>query len=156
MFYGIKCQIVPINSSKILLGNEFTLYNKGTYGNVMEKLINSIKLISFNYMYSSNKTLDRFGIEYSYIASAMGNMLKSANNGIKNISIDKAVGILIDWTWACVFSIIEFIGAWIAVFGGALYVPATFGLAGALWFLAIGLAIGSTAAMAITCNSSGW
>ncbi|EQB73353.1 MAG: hypothetical protein AMDU4_FER2C00075G0001, partial [Ferroplasma sp. Type II] len=32
---------------QILLGNEFTLDNKGTYGNVMEKLINSIKLISF-------------------------------------------------------------------------------------------------------------
>ena len=89
--------IVPINSSKILLGNEFTLDNKGTYGNVMEKLINSIKLISFNYMYSSNKTLDRFGIEYSYIASAMSNMLKSTNNEIKNVSIDKTIEIAVDW-----------------------------------------------------------
>ena len=80
-----------------MLGNEFTLDNKGTYGNVMEKLINSIKLISFNYMYSSNKTLDRFGIEYSYIASAMGSMLKSANNGIRNVNVDKIIGIAIDW-----------------------------------------------------------
>ena len=46
-------------------------------------------------MYSSNKTLDRFGIEYSYIASAMNSMLKSTNNGIKNISIDKTIGIII-------------------------------------------------------------
>ncbi|WP_298407326.1 hypothetical protein [Ferroplasma sp.] len=93
----IYANIVPINSSKILLGNEFTLDNKGTYGNIMEKLINSIKLISFNYMYSSNKTLDRFGIEYSYIASAMGSMLKSTNNEIKNVSIDKTIEIAVDW-----------------------------------------------------------
>ena len=79
----IYANIVPVNSSKILLGNEFTLDNKGTYSNVMEKLINSIKLISFNYMYSSNKTLDRFGIEYSYIATAMNSMLKSTNNSVK-------------------------------------------------------------------------
>ncbi|MCL4311647.1 MAG: hypothetical protein M1462_04390 [Candidatus Thermoplasmatota archaeon] len=79
------------------MGNEFTLDNKGTYGNIMEKLINSIKLISFNYMYSSNKTLDRFGIEYSYIASAMSNMLKSTNNEIKNVSIDKTIEIAVDW-----------------------------------------------------------
>ena len=93
----IYANIVPINSSKILLGNEFTLDDKGTYGNVMEKLINSIKLISFSYMYSSNKTLDRFGIEYSYIASAMSNMLKSTNNEIKNVSIDKTIEIAVDW-----------------------------------------------------------
>ena len=99
------------------MGNEFTLDNKGTYGNIMEKLINSIKLISFNYMYSSNKTLDRFGIEYSYIASAMGNMLKSTNNGIKNISIDKTVSILIDWTWSCIVHLIYYIVAIIAVTG---------------------------------------
>ncbi len=126
------------------------------HSNVMEKLINSIKLVSFNYMYFSNKTLDRFGIEYSYIASAMNSMLKSTNNGIMNIGIDKTIEIAIYWTWACVFSIMVFIGSWIAVFGGALYVPATLGLVAALWLLAIGLAIGSTAAMATTCNSSGW
>ena len=64
------------------MGNEFTLDNKGTYGNIMEKLINSIKLISFNYMYSSNKTLDEFGIEYPYIASAM-NWSAPLNNETK-------------------------------------------------------------------------
>ncbi|EQB70998.1 MAG: hypothetical protein AMDU4_FER2C00205G0003 [Ferroplasma sp. Type II] len=106
------------------------------HSNVMGKLINSIKLISFNYMYSSNKTLDRFGIEYSYIASAMGNMLKSTNNSVKNIEINKTVGI--------------------AVFDGALYIPAILGAAAAPWLLAFGLAIGSTATMATTCNSSGW
>ena len=126
------------------------------HSNVMEKLINSIKLISFNYIYSSNKTLDRFGIEYSYIALAMKSMLKSTNNGIRNICIDKTIETAIYWTWACVFSIMVFIGSWSAVFGGALYVPATLGLVAALWLLAIGLAIGSTAAMATTCNSSGW
>ncbi len=81
----------------------------------MEKLINSIKLISFNYMYSSNKTLDRFGIEYSYIASAMGNMLKSTNNEIRNVNIDETVSILIDWTWSCILHLIWYIGAIIAV-----------------------------------------
>ena len=72
----------------------------------MEKLINSIKLISFNYMYSSNKTLDGFGIEYSYIASAMNSMLKSTNNGIKDISIGESNGIIIDANWWCAVSAI--------------------------------------------------
>ena len=27
----------------------------------------------------------------------MGNMLKSTNNGIKNVSIDKTIGIAVDW-----------------------------------------------------------
>ena len=130
MFYGIKCQIVPINSSKILLGNEFTLYNKGTYGNVMEKLINSIKLISFNYMYSSNKTLDRFGIEYSYIALAMGNMLKSTNNGIRNVNIDKTIGIAIDYRAGCIVAILAYIASIIFLILLAIFVwPAAVGLA---------------------------
>ena len=85
------------------------------HSNVMEKLINSIKLISFNYMYSSNKTLDRFGIEYSYIALAMGNMLKSTNNSVKNIEIDKTVGIAIDWNWGCIISTLVAIATFIAL-----------------------------------------
>ena len=33
------------------------------------------KLISINYMFSTNNTMHKFGIEYSYIATAMGTML---------------------------------------------------------------------------------
>ena len=112
----------------------------------MEKLINSIKLISFNYMYSSNKTVDKFGIEYSYIASAMGNMLKSTNNGIKNVNIDKTIGIAVDWNWGCIdatigdvlimLGLIALIGAFVAS------APATGGISVAVgsWFL-VGLTI---------------
>ena len=131
------------------MGNEFTLDNKGTYGNVMEKLINSIKLISFNYMYSSNKTLDRFGIEYSYIASAMGNMLKSANNGIRNVNVDKIIGIAIDWN--CINSILELAGT-IAVWfiASVLFAvaPLTGGVSvgvGIAFLIATGISIGLTA-----------
>ncbi len=115
-----------------MLGNEFTLDDKGTYSNIMEKLINSIKLISFNYMYSSNKTLDRFGIEYSYIASAMNSMLKSTNNGIKNIGIDKTIGIAIDWNIWCVLSIIALITAFILI-QGIPGVNITFDTMSAFW-----------------------
>ncbi len=80
---------MPINSSKILLGNEFTLNYKSTYNNEMKNLINSIELISFTYMNSNNNTLNKFGIEYSYIALAMNNILKLTNNNIKNMEINK-------------------------------------------------------------------
>jgi hypothetical protein len=137
-----------------LLGNEFTLDNKGTYGNVMEKLINSIKLISFNYMYSSNKTLDRFGIEYSYIASAMGNMLKSTNNGIKNISIDKAVGIAIDWTWGCIITTGFYIATIVLIVLAAIFVwPVSISLISI--FGAISGAIGATYGEGNACFG-GW
>ena len=43
----------------------------------MKTLINSIELISMNYMDSSNSTMHKFGIEYGYIALAMNNMLKN-------------------------------------------------------------------------------
>ncbi len=49
----IYANIVPINSSKILLGNEFTLDYKSTYNSAMKNLINSKKLISINYMFST-------------------------------------------------------------------------------------------------------
>ncbi len=80
---------MPINSSKILLGNEFTLNYKSTYNNEMKNLINSMELISFTYMNSNNNTLNKFGIEYSYIALAMNNILKLTNNNIKNMEINK-------------------------------------------------------------------
>ncbi|EQB70933.1 MAG: hypothetical protein AMDU4_FER2C00210G0001 [Ferroplasma sp. Type II] len=150
----VYANIVPINSSKILLGNEFTLDNKGTYGNVMEKLINSIKLISFNYMYSGNRTLDRFGIEYSYIASAMNGMLKSTNNGIKNIGIDKTVGIAIDYNEAsCIFTIAYTVLAALTIVLSILAAVGSYGtltpLAGWAFFFAVnafGLSIGGVAA----------
>ncbi|MEM0133454.1 hypothetical protein [Acidiplasma sp.] len=85
----LYANIVPINSSKILLGNEFTLNYKSTYNNEMKNLINSMELISFTYMNSNNNTLNKFGIEYSYIALAMNNILKLTNNNIKNMEINK-------------------------------------------------------------------
>ena len=151
----VYANIVPINSSKILLGNEFTLDNKGTYGNVMEKLINSIKLISFNYMYSSNKTLNRFGIEYSYIATAMGNMLKSTNNEIKNVNIDKTVSILIDWSYICDLSVLLEIVSVIGLIGSAAaLVAATGGLALPIFFLVVSVigVIGGWTAMGYSCH----
>ncbi len=151
----VYANIVPINSSKILLGNEFTLDNKGTYGNIMEKLINSIKLISFNYMYSSNKTLNRFGIEYSYIATAMGNMLKSTNNEIKNVNIDKTVSILIDWSYICDLSVLLEIVSVIGLIGSAAaLVAATGGLALPIFFLVVSVigVIGGWTAMGYSCH----
>ena len=104
----IYANIVPINSSKILLGNEFTLDYKSTYGNQMKNLINTIELISLYYMNSNNNTLNKFGIEYSYIALAMNNMLKLTNNNIKNMEINKTLGILTvaaAWYFLCLYLI---------------------------------------------------
>ena len=120
----------------------------------MEKLINSIKLISFNYMYSSNKTLDRFGIEYSYIASAMNSMLKSTNNGIKNVNISESNGIIIDANWWCVVAIIGYIGAWAIEIIGALSIPATLGLSAGAWLF--GLFLLSSVALAGVAHTCGW
>ncbi len=108
----IYANIVPLNSSKILLGNEFTLNYKSSYNNEMKTLINSIELISFGYMNSNNNTLNKFGIEYSYIAIAMNNMLSSTNNNIKNMQINGTYSILIDYNWGCIDSLI-------GAFGGA-------------------------------------
>ncbi len=102
----VYANIVPINSSKILLGNEFNLNYKSSYGNQMKTLINSIELISMNYMGSSNNTMHKFGMEYGYIALAMGNMLKNTNNNIKNVEIDKTESIIIDYNWNCILSMI--------------------------------------------------
>ncbi len=56
-------------------------------------------------MNSNNNTLYKFGLEYSYIALAMNNMLKSTNNNIKNIEINKTLGIAINWNWVYIESI---------------------------------------------------
>ena len=63
-------------------------------------------------MNSNNNTLNKFGIEYPYIASAMNSMLKSTNNGIKNISISESNGIIIDANWWCAVSAIAFFVTW--------------------------------------------
>ncbi len=97
----IYANIVPVNSSKILLGNEFNLNYKSSYGNQMKTLISSIELISMNYMGSSNNTMYKFGMEYGYIALAMGNMLKDTNKNIKNIEVDGTNAIAIDWNFGC-------------------------------------------------------
>ena len=128
----IYANIVPVNSSKILLGNEFDLNYKSTYGNQMKILINSIELISMNYMGSNNNTMHKFGIEYGYIALAMGNMLKDTNNNIKNTTINKTESIIIDYNKLCVLGLIVLgmavVGAAAAIFTGG------FGV-GLFWFL---------------------
>ncbi|WMT50951.1 MAG: hypothetical protein RE471_08215 [Ferroplasma sp.] len=43
--------------------------------------------------------MHKFGIEYSYIATGMSNMLKSTDNNVKNKEINQTVGIAIDWNW---------------------------------------------------------
>ena len=50
-------------------------------------------------MFSTNNTMHKFGIEYSYIATAMGIMLRSTDNNVKNMEINQTVGIAIDWNW---------------------------------------------------------
>ena len=102
----IYANTVPINSSKILLGNEFNLNYKSSYNNQMKTLINSIELISMNYMGSSNNTMHKFGIEYGYIALAMGNMLKDTNKNIKNMNINGTNSIIIDYSWLCIVSFV--------------------------------------------------
>ena len=128
----IYANIVPLNSSRILLGNEFNLNYKSSYGNQMKTLINSIELISMNYMGSSNNTMHKFGMEYGYIALAMGNMLKDTNNNIKNTTINKTESIIIDYNKLCVLGLIVLgmavVGAAAAIFTGG------FGV-GLFWFL---------------------
>ena len=102
----IYANIVPINSSKILLGNQFTLNYKGTYSNEMKSLISDVKLVAFNYMFSGNSTLNKFGIEYSYIAMAMNSMLGFTNNHIKDINVNGTYGVVIDYSWLCIVAIV--------------------------------------------------
>jgi hypothetical protein len=49
----------------------------------MKNLINSIKLISINYTFSTYNTMHKLWIEKSYIA--MGAMLKPTDNSVKNM-----------------------------------------------------------------------
>ena len=107
----IYANIVPINSSRILLGNEFNLNYKSSYDNQMKTLINSIHLISNNYINLKNVTMNKFGVEYSYIAMAMNNMLKDTNKNIKNMEINKTEGIVIDYSFMCIYSILVTMGS---------------------------------------------
>ena len=150
----IYANIVPLNLSKILLGNEFTLNYKGTYNNEMKSLIGDVKLVAFNYMFSGNSTLNKFGIEYSYIAIAMNNMLRFTNNNVKNIVVDKTSAIEIDWSWWCVIGLASYIAAWIGIIGGAFYVPATLGGAAALWLFSL-FAV-SSLGTALVAHGCGW
>ncbi len=81
------------------------------YNNEMKTLINSIESISFGYM-NSNSTLNKFGIEYSYITTAMNSMLGFTNNNIKNMQINGTESIVIDYNLVCIFS---FLGTVLAV-----------------------------------------
>ena len=108
---------------------DYNLNYKSSYGNQMKTLINSIELISMNYMGSSNNTMHKFGIEYGYIALAMGNMLKSTNNNIKNITINKTESIIIDYTLNCILDIIgDALIILVMVFGIAAFEGFTAGI----------------------------
>ncbi len=82
----------------------------------MKNLINSKKLISINYMFSTNNTMHKFVIEYSCIATAMGTMLKSTDNNVKNMEINETVGIAIDWNWMCTVSLVGLVAAALMLF----------------------------------------
>ena len=128
----IYANIVPVNSSKILLGNEFNLNYKSSYGNQMKTLINSIELISMNYMGSSNNTMHKFGIEYGYIALAMNSMLGYTNSNVKNIEINRTNALVIDYNQYCIDGLI-LLSMTIIAFSAAIF---TGGFGTALfWFL---------------------
>ena len=60
----------------------------------------------------------------------MGNMLKSTNNEIKNVNIDKTIGIAIDWNWPCIITTVLYIIAIIGIIALSIVVwPAAVGLA---------------------------
>ena len=66
-------------------------------------------------MNSNNKTINKFGMEYSYMVLSMNNMLKLTNNNIKNIEINKTVGVAIDNKWNCIINIIGFVSGSLAI-----------------------------------------
>ncbi len=136
------------------LQQQFNLNYKSSYGNQMKTLINSIELISMNYMGSSNSTMHKFGIEYGYIGLAMGNMLKNTNNNIKNIEINKTNAISIDANWWYVLALIGYIGAWIVQIISALGIPATLGLLAGAWLFSIFML--STVVLAGVAHACGW
>ncbi len=117
----------------------------------MKNLINSIKLISINYMFSTNNTMHKFVIEYSCIATAMGTMLKSTDNNVKNMEINETVGIAIDWNWGCINSILVLaatILVWVIasmLFAVAVPSGGTSAIVGVGFLIGTGVTIGLTA-----------
>ena len=77
----------------------------------------------------NNNTLNKFGIEYSYIALAMNNMLKLTNNNIKNININKTLGIAIDNELNCILTILsEIVVLMVLLMGIAAFEISTIGV----------------------------
>ena len=68
-------------------------------------------------MFSTNNTMHKFWIEYSYIATAMNNMLKSTDNNVKSMEINQTVGIAIDWNIWCDLTIVTLIIAFVLIIG---------------------------------------
>ena len=93
----------------------------------MKTLINSIELISFSYMNSNNNTLNKFGIEYSHIATAMNNMLGFVNKDIKNMEINGTNAIAIDYSFMCIYLIAITIGSAIGMAVSIASAIASFG-----------------------------
>ena len=50
--------------------------------------------------------MHKFGIEYSYIATAMGTMLKSTDNSAKGMEINETNARVIDWNWMCPVAVV--------------------------------------------------
>ena len=111
---------------------DYNLNYKSSYGNQMKTLINSIELISMNYMGSSNNTMHKFGIEYGYIALAMNNMLKDTNKNIRNMEINGTDVIVIDWNIWCDLSVVSLIIAFVLI-AGIPGVDVTFDTVLAFW-----------------------
>ena len=106
-------------------------------------------------MFSTNNTMHKFWIEYSYIATAMNNMLKSTDNNVKSMEINETVGIAIDWGFMCDLSVVLEIGAAISLIGAAaVLIGATGGLAWPIFFVVIAAlgVIGGWISMGYTCE----
>ncbi len=113
----------------------------------MKNLINSKKLISINYMFSTNNTMHKFVIEYSCIATAMGTMLRSTDNNVKSMELNETVGIAIYYNKDCILGIIflamTVIGAGAAIISGI----------GIFWFLwGMATIYGTEALILSQCN----
>ena len=148
--------------------------------NEMKKLINNIQLVSTAYMNSnnnilekqliknnlglvlpghinSNSTVNKFGTEYSYIAIAMNTMLGFTNNHVKNINVNGNYGIVIDYNWNCIITLIGFVSIGILIIeaaGGITIDTDAIGTPAIIWLLSS--FVYSTSNMYGVATACGW
>ena len=60
-------------------------------------------------MFSTNNTMHKFGIEYSYIATAMGTMLQPTDNNVKSMGINQTNAVAIDLNYWGTILLVAFI-----------------------------------------------